>query len=62
MPLSVKAIAKNNDLLASVTPEKAGFQDLLKRLDSGFRRDDGIRRRAIGQNFWQLVYQAIDVR
>ena len=24
-------------------------------LDSGFRRNDGIWRRAIGQNIWQLV-------
>jgi hypothetical protein len=38
-----------------VTPAKAGVQNLLKRLDSGVRRNDGIRPPRIGQNFWQLL-------
>jgi len=38
-----------------VTPAKAGVQNILKRLDSGLRRNDGTRLLGIGQNFRQLV-------
>jgi hypothetical protein len=37
-----------------VTPAKAGVQNILKYLDSGFRRNDGIWAPRIGQNFWHL--------
>ena len=54
-----EAIAKNNDVLSTrhpgesrgPVPRAAG----LKRLDSGVRRNDGIRPPRIGQNFWQLL-------
>jgi hypothetical protein len=37
------AIAKSTDLFTTVTPAKAGVQNMFKGLDSGFRRNDGTR-------------------
>ncbi len=55
-----RAIAKNNDVLSTrhsgesrgPVPRAVG----LKRLDSGVRRNDGIRPPRIRRNFWQLIY------
>ena len=38
-----------------VTPAKAGVQNILKRLDSGLRRNYGAGLPRSGQNFWQLL-------
>ena len=57
------AIAKSNDLFIHPSPrriprfcagrvQKSRVPDV-KRLDSGFRRNDGVRLPPIGQNFWQ---------
>ena len=52
------AIAKSNDLFTTRHPGESRGPEVprpagLKKLDSGFRRNDGVRLPPIGQNFWQ---------